>query len=97
MNEDEFENIRQKKLEELQIEKQKEFISKKIQFDYFTKTARERLNRIKLVNKELAERVEMIVYDLAVKNHIQRVDDNMLKNILSELTNQTKKEFRLIK
>ncbi len=97
MNEDKLEIIRRKKLEELrmlgeqqieaeqqatQIEDEKQVILRQI----LTPAARERLGTVQLAHPELVQVVEHQLILLKQSGKINRVDDNLLRQILRKLS-----------
>ena len=85
-----------KALEEQQrkaeIEAQKEAILRVI----LTQEARQRLANVKLVKPELAEAIENQLIALAQSGRIQApLTDEELKAILEQLTNQTRKDYKI--
>lgn len=85
-----------KALEEQQkraeIEAKKEAILRVI----LTPEARQRLNNVKLVKPEVAEAIENQLIALAQAGRIQTpITDDELKEILAQLTNQTKREYKI--
>lgn len=100
MEEDNLEELRKKKLQELQssyiqgqvemqqqeqIEQQKHLILRQI----MTPEARERLVRLKLARPDIAENVENQLIILASSGKLQTIiDDNTLKQILARIIPQ---------
>ena len=85
-----------KALEEQQrraeIEAKKEAILRVI----LTPEARQRLNNVKLVKPEIAEAIENQLIALAQAGRIQApITDDELKEILAQLTNQTKRDYKI--
>jgi len=75
-----------------EIEAQKEAILRVI----LTPEARQRLSNVKLVKPELAEAIENQLIALAQAGRIQvPITDEELKAILEQLTNQTRKEYKI--
>ena len=90
MNQEEI----QKYQEELQ-KQQLELMKKKTLFKFVDKSARERLNRIRTVKPQLAERVEMALIQAIQMGQIKgQISDLQLKRILEEVI-QEKKQFRI--
>jgi len=85
-----------KALEEQQrkaeLEAKKEAILRVI----LTPEARQRLANVKLVKPEIAEAIENQLIALAQAGRIQApISDEELKEILAQLTSQTKKDFKI--
>ena len=75
-----------------EIEAQKEAILRVI----LTPEARQRLANVKLVKPELAEAIENQLIALAQSGRIKEpLTDEELKAILEQLTNQTRKEYKI--
>ncbi|BCU70798.1 DNA-binding protein [Stygiolobus caldivivus] len=61
-----------------------------------TPEARQRLTNVKLVKPEIAEAIENQLIALAQAGRIQApITDDELKEILAQLTSQTKKDFKI--
>jgi programmed cell death protein 5 len=77
------------------VQKQQiEVIKKAALLRYMTKEARERLNRVKMVKPEIAEKVEMALIQALQMGQIKnRLSDEQLKEILEEVTHT--KNFNL--
>jgi programmed cell death protein 5 len=100
MDDPELAALRQKRMAELQQQAQnqaaqeeqaKQFEAQKqsVLRQILTPEARDRLANIKLANPQLAESVEMQLIQLAQSGRLQgMIDDNMLKNILSQILPQ---------
>ncbi|MFQ5891345.1 MAG: DNA-binding protein [Candidatus Methanofastidiosia archaeon] len=99
---EDVEEIRRKKLEELKAQQdaEQQRIQQELQKQVFlkqimTSDARERLVRIKMANPQFAERVELFLIQMAQSGKLgQRIDDNYLKKLLSQLSGK-KREFRI--
>lgn len=88
------EELQDKYKEELQRQ-QIELTKKKMLFKYLEKKARERLNRVRTVKPQLAERVEMALIQAVQTGQIRgQVSDTQLKRILEEVLSE-KKNFRI--
>ena len=74
------------------VEEQQQIIRKRYMFKYLTKEARERLNRVKLAHPDIAERVEIAIIQTVQTGAIKEINDEQLKQILQELS-QDKKGF----
>jgi programmed cell death protein 5 len=103
--EDELEEIKKKKMEELQKaqekqqaveEQQKREMQKQLVLrQILTNEARNRLVRIKMVRSEFAEQVEMQLIQLAQSGKLQKkLTDDDLKKILRSLQQQ-KPQYRI--
>jgi len=104
----ELKSIRQQKLDELHKQKQaaeaQDFITQQLESAkktvlqrFLTKEARERLATVKTARPELANQVEMAIFDAAQAGGVEgQIDDVRLKEILNRATNE-KKNFRIIK
>ncbi len=104
MDED-AEDIKKKKLEELKKEKeaseeeaekrmeaQKKAILRKI----MTSEARERLGRVRVARPQVAENLESQLVMLAQKGAINgKIDDEKLKELLKKITESNKKEINI--
>ncbi|MEM3978728.1 MAG: DNA-binding protein [Desulfurococcales archaeon] len=101
----ELEEIRRRKLEELQrraaLEEERkrraeaEALKQEILRRILTPKARERLANVKLVRPELAEFVENQLVALAQTGRLNRqIDDEELKEILADLASKLTKEYR---
>ncbi len=104
--EDELENIKKKKLEQLekqmqydesqeeadeQIEAQRKAVLRTV----MTPKARERLARVKMARPDVAEGIEQQIIMLAQRGAIKdKVDDSTLKKLLGNLT-QRKKDIKI--
>ncbi len=83
-------DIREKQM----LEAMKKEILRKI----LTKDALERLGRIKIVNPNLASQLEAYLVQLYQTGQLNKViDDEMLKKILSTLTEKKSNKFRIIR
>ncbi len=95
----ELDEIKRRKLEELKKrleEKRKlEAIKKAMLSKFLSQKARERLARVKMVKPELAEYVENLLIQMYQMGRVKFVDDDMLKNILSRIYEQTRKDFNI--
>ena len=107
---DELEEIRKRKLLELQKqleEEQKkeeekravELQIKQIISQVLTQEAKERLARIKLANPEYASQIELLLVNLAQQGRInRRLTDKEFKELLKKISSSMpKREFRIIK
>jgi len=75
-----------------ELEAKKEAILRVI----LTPEARQRLANVKLVKPEIAEAIENQLIALAQAGRIQApISDEELKEILAQLTSQTKKDFKI--
>ncbi len=104
--EDELEDIKRKKLEQLkkqmqydesqeeaegQIEAQRKAVLRTV----MTPKARERLGRVKIARPDVAEGIEQQIIMLAQRGAIKdKVDDNTLKKLLGNIT-QRKKDIKI--
>jgi len=103
--EEELEQIRKKKLQELQMsyqqriaaeeeEKETEVKKQMILGQILTQEAKERLERVKIVKPELAENVENQLILLLQNGRLnQQIDDNSLKMILRKIG--SRREIRI--
>jgi len=104
----ELKSIRQQKLDELHKQKQaaeaQDFVTQQLESAkktvlqrFLTKEARERLATVKAARPELANQIEMAIFDAAQAGGVEgQIDDARLKEILNRATNE-KKNFRIIK
>ncbi|MEM0026635.1 MAG: DNA-binding protein [Ignisphaera sp.] len=82
----------ERKRRELEEEARRQEILRAI----LTPEARERLSNIKLVRPEIAKAVEDRLIALAVQGRItQPITDEELKNILAEIYERTRRDFRI--
>lgn len=107
--EDELEEIRRRKLLELQqkLEEEKlreqQRIQQRLQIkailrQVLTPEARARLANIRLANPTYASQIEALLIQLAQTGQIrERINDEQLKKILSRLGTTRKREFRIIR
>ncbi|HDQ59596.1 MAG TPA: hypothetical protein ENN30_00210 [Candidatus Woesearchaeota archaeon] len=80
--------------EELQ-KQQMNIVRQKMLFKFVDKQARERLNRIRIVKPNLAEKVEFAIVQAVQMGHLKnQIDDAHLKQILNEVIEE-KKNFRI--
>jgi len=98
MDDPELEALRQRRMQELQQqaaqqqqqEQQRQQVEMQLQNamrQILTPEARDRLNNIKLANPQMAQQVEMQLVQLAQSGRIPvPVDDEMLRNILGQIT-----------
>ena len=93
MSDDELERLREEKRKELQeqqqsqedqVEQQRQAIKQKAS-QYLTDEARSRLGNVRAARPELAQSVEAQIARLGETGHIQKVDDDSLKEILRDL------------
>ncbi|GMM52859.1 Sdd2 protein [Starmerella bacillaris] len=102
MDDDELRRIREARLQELkskrtpQDDKQDEMkaaaLSQILQQD-----ARERLNRIRIVNSERAEKVEQLLMRLAQSGQLQgRISDPDLVHLLNKMSQQEQQSSKLV-
>lgn len=107
---DELEEIRKRKLLEIQkqIEEEKrkeeekkavELQIKQIISQVLTQEAKERLARIRLANPEYASQIELLLVSLAQQGKInKRLSDREFKEFLKKINEaMPKREFRIIK
>jgi len=84
-------------MNEEEIRKQQlEIMKRAAVLRYLTKEARERLNRVRAVYPDLAEKVELALLQSLQYGEIGEINDEQLKRILSELSSN-KKKFRILK
>ena len=75
-----------------------EMLKKEILRKILTKDALERLGRVKLVNPALASQLEVYLVQLYQTGQLkQKVDDEMLKKILTSLTPKKKGNVKIIR
>ncbi len=106
MSEDEKEEIRKKKLEELKEQKgsqedlekrkkQQEAQKKKILKQILTTEARQRLSNLRMAKPDFVENIEQQLIMLAQRGNIQgKIDDKKLKNLLKK-AQDNKKDFNI--
>jgi len=91
MNPDDIQAKYQEELQRQQIE----LMKKKLLFKHVEKEARERLNRIRAVKPQLAEKVELALIQAIQMGQLrENITDAQLKKILDEVV-QEKKQFRI--
>ena len=95
-----LEEIRNKKLQELQNqpseEEQLEKLKKDIIRKYLTREAIERLGRVRLGHPDIAQQAELVILQAAQVGQLrQKIGDKELRSILAELSSG-KKEFKFI-
>ncbi len=75
-----------------------ELMKKEIMRKILTKEALERLGRVRVVNPQLAEQLELYLLQLYQAGQIKNViDDLTLKKLLSALTEKKSNKFRIIR
>ena len=88
MNEEEY----KKEIKNQQIE----LLRKAATLKYMTKEARERLNRVRVIKPELAEKVEMALLQAIQAGQIKnRISEPQIIKILEEVSER--KKFRIIR
>jgi len=104
---DEAEEIRKKKLEEMQRraqeeqqmeqQRQSEEIQKQaILRGLLTPEARERLGRVKMARPDYGSQVETLIVQLAQQGRIkQKIDEPTLVGLLKQIQGQVKKDFNI--
>jgi programmed cell death protein 5 len=80
-----------------EIEKQQmELLKKAATLKYMTKEARERLNHVKIIKPELAEKVEVSLLQAIQAGQIRnRISESQIIKILEEINER--KKFRIIR
>jgi len=79
------------------VTQQLEGAKKTVLHRFLTKEARERLATVKAAHPELANQVEMAIFETAQAGAVQgQIDEVQLREILNRATNE-KKNFRIIK
>ena len=110
-DEEELENIRRKKLEQLKQQavqqqmaeqQQKEFTNQKYQVmrKILSQEGRQRLENIRIVKPQFAEQIEMQLIQLFQSGKLRGatpLPDRELKKILKKITAGSKKEFNIKK
>ncbi|RLE85839.1 MAG: DNA-binding protein [Thermoprotei archaeon] len=87
-----LEEAKAKEIQKAQEEAKKQAILAKI----LTPKARRRLANLRLVKPELVEIVEIQLIQLAQSGRIPLpIDDDLLKRLLIEITNRTRKEIKI--
>ncbi|NMI89137.1 hypothetical protein GLU26_01370 [Nanohaloarchaea archaeon] len=96
MDEDELEELRQRKAEQLQEEgdesgdreeERRESLKQKA-YQYMTQDAISRLGNIRAAQPQLADKVTSQIARLGELGQLKQVDDNTLKQILKELQDE---------
>ena len=93
-----LEEIRAKKIEELQtqvMQERYEQIKKSALQTLLTKPARERLSRVRLVNPQLVEQIEVELLQAAQTGQLKQITDSDLKAILTHIQSG-RKDFKLV-
>ncbi|MFB6200253.1 MAG: DNA-binding protein [Candidatus Nanohaloarchaea archaeon] len=94
MTDDELEELKKERMEELQeegdsqeeaVEQQKQQIWSQAK-NYMSKDAKERLSNIKAVNEDKALAVAQQIVSLGRSGQIQNITDQRMKQILSEIS-----------
>ena len=92
----EYKEAYQEAYQEAVQKEQMDVFKKSVILKYMTKEARERLNRIRLVKPEIAEKIEIAIIQAIQQGQIKEIlTEQQLMNILNELTE--KKGFRILK
>ena len=79
-------------------EKELESLFKKLEFEYLTKEARERLNMVKLAHPEVVEKFRMyLVQMLQYGKLVGKIDEARLKRILSQLSKKSERKIRFVR
>ncbi len=79
-------------------EKELEDLFKKLEFEYLTKEARERLNMVKLAHPEVVEKFRMyLVQMLQYGKLVGKIDEARLKRILSQLSKKSERRIRFVR
>ncbi len=79
-------------------EKELESLFKKLEFEYLTKEARERLNMVKLAHPEVVEKFRMyLVQMLQYGKLVGKIDEARLKRILSQLSKKSERRIRFVR
>jgi len=88
-----------KEIYEEQIKKyQAEALKKAILLKYLSKNARERINRIKIVKPELAEKLEIAIVQSVNSGQINKeISEEEIINILKLIEGDKKREFKIIR
>ncbi|WP_456482367.1 DNA-binding protein [Methanopyrus sp.] len=92
-----LEESREKKAEEERERKALEEAQRRAMLRrILTPEARERLARVRLARPQLAQAVENYLLQLAQTNQLKgKVDEDQLKKILKQVSNATRKEYRI--
>ncbi len=110
-DEDELENIRRRKLEELKQQaaqqqyaehQQKDYVNKKYQVmrQILSQEGRQRLENIRIVKPQFAEQIELQLIQLFQSGKLRGatpLPDKEFKKILEKITAGSKKEFNIKK
>lgn len=93
----ELDEIRQRKLHELQQQQAVSEMKKSAMLQLLTKEARERLSTVRAAHPELAEQVEMSLIQAAQMGQFKsQITDEQLKQILASIQGE-KKGFRILR
>ncbi|MFP4115951.1 MAG: DNA-binding protein [Candidatus Aenigmatarchaeota archaeon] len=107
MDEDEIKKIKEQKKRDLQerqgAEEQRKEMEKKLEQKrkqalkkVLTKDARERLNRVRLADEQVAQQLETYLIRLGQSGQVrEKVDEDKLKKILKSLKDETKKDWNI--
>lgn len=107
MDKDEIKKIREQKRKELQesqdvgqrereMEEKLEQKKKQALRKVLTKDARERLNRVKLANQDVAQQLETYLIQLSQSGQLrEKIDEDKLKKILKSIKNETGREWNI--
>ncbi len=107
MDEDEIKKLREQKRKDLQesqdnqeemkrMEEQFEQRKKQALRKILTKNARERLNRVKLANKQVAQQLETYLVQLSQSGQIrEKIDEEKLKKILMSIKDETDQDWNI--
>lgn len=108
-DEEQLEELRRKKLEQLKQqaaqqqvakEQQKAYDSQKYQImrQILSQKGRQRLENIRMVKPEFAEQIELQLIQLFRSGRIKnQLSDKAFKKLLTKLTNKEKKDFKIKK
>ncbi|MBR9677955.1 MAG: hypothetical protein GOU97_01500 [Nanoarchaeota archaeon] len=87
-----IEEIKKQKLLELQQKQQVDNIKKSVSFQILTKKARERLNFLRITKPQLVEQIELSIMQAYSQGEIrEKIGDEQVKLILTQITNNKKK------
>ncbi len=107
MDKDEIRRIKERKKRELQedseMQKRNQEMEKKIEQKkkealrkILTKEARERLNTVKLTNKEVVDQLETYLVQLSQSGQLrEKIDEEKLKKILRSIKDEQKKDWNI--
>ncbi len=82
-----------------QLEKQQiEILKKAAALKFMTKKARERLNRVRMVKPETAEKIQFAIIQAVQSGQIkEKINESQLIGILKEVNQNQNKQYKIIR